>query len=278
MAEDEWVTGRVGLTIGGYPLDLQMTVPAKPVKPHRMLPIFHQMTNSFADVGVQAEESEGRSISCKAGCGACCRQPVPIAEIEAYQIAELVEAMPEERQAKVKKRFSDAMDHFRTNGWFTKFKKEYDRGSAKTSHEEMKKAMSVVTDYFFEGIPCPFLEDESCSIHKDRPIACREYLVTSPASNCAKPSAEGVKVVALPIRPSKSVLKIASTGISKTEGMLLLIMSLELAEKYPERFPEKTGEQWMADFFGRDMDNTAEKEQSGAAAILATRKRRKPEN
>ncbi len=41
--------------------------------------------------------------------------------------------------------------------------------------------------YFHLGIACPFLEDESCSIHADRPISCREYLVTSPAVNCADP-------------------------------------------------------------------------------------------
>jgi Fe-S-cluster containining protein len=36
-------------------------------------------------------------------------------------------------------------------------------------------------------MPCPFLEDESCSIHPDRPLVCREYLVTSPAELCAGP-------------------------------------------------------------------------------------------
>ena len=35
MTDNEWVTGRVTLRIGNVPLDLEMTVPAKPVKPHR---------------------------------------------------------------------------------------------------------------------------------------------------------------------------------------------------------------------------------------------------
>ena len=42
-------------------------------------------------------------------------------------------------------------------------------------------------EYFKHGIACPFLEDESCSIHPDRPMACREYLVSSPAENCRAP-------------------------------------------------------------------------------------------
>ena len=45
---------------------------------------------------------------------------------------------------------------------------------------------------------CPFLEEESCSIHPDRPLVCREYLVTSPAELCAGPTQEGVTPVAVP--------------------------------------------------------------------------------
>ena len=47
-------------------------------------------------------------------------------------------------------------------------------------------------------MPCPFLEDESCSIHPERPLVCREYLVTSPAELCAGPKQEGVTPVAVP--------------------------------------------------------------------------------
>lgn len=53
-------------------------------------------------------------------------------------------------------------------------------------------------DYFALGVPCPFLEDESCSIHPERPLTCREYLVTSPAEHCAKPTPVAVEGVHLP--------------------------------------------------------------------------------
>ena len=99
--EEEWVTGTMNLTVHGEPIEMQMTVPAKPVKPTRMLPIFQMMTNSFLKISVDATERQGDSISCQAGCGACCRQAVPLAEIEAYQIAELVEHLPEPRRSTI---------------------------------------------------------------------------------------------------------------------------------------------------------------------------------
>ena len=38
--------------------------------------------------------------------------------------------------------------------------------------------------YYALRIPCPYLENEMCSIYEARPSACRELLVTSPAELC----------------------------------------------------------------------------------------------
>jgi hypothetical protein len=37
----------------------------------------------------------------------------------------------------------------------------------------------------------------------------------------------------------------------ENEGLLTLVRSLELAEQYPEAFAERTGEEWMGEFFKR---------------------------
>jgi Fe-S-cluster containining protein len=244
MAENEWVTGRVTLRIGEVPLDLEMTVPAAPVKPHRMLPIFHQMANSFAQIGVDAAEANNIAVSCKAKCSACCHQAVPVSEAELYYIAELVNSMPEPRRSEVRSRFESAVEHFRSSGWFDALRSG--RGST------WKGAEELVLEYFRQGVACPFLEDSMCSIYENRPIACREYLATSDPANCSSPTADGVRLVELPVKTSIPLKKIAIGEASRREGIfLLLISALEIAEKYPERFPEKTGEQWMADFFGR---------------------------
>jgi Fe-S-cluster containining protein len=251
MDSEDWVTGNIRLTVKGYPLEMQMTVPAKPVKPQRMLPILQQMANSFVDVSVQEAASEGDSVSCKAGCGACCRQAVPISEVEIYQIAELVESMPEPRRSVIKQRFAEGVAHFKKVGWFDKMNSQFQSGKVLPSKEAAKKAIGVAMEYFFEGVPCPFLEDESCSIHPNRPVACREYLVTSPAENCKSPTAETIRVLDLVIKPSRTLKQFAASGRLASYGLLTLIRSLEIAAEVPEEFPEKTGERWMAEFFGK---------------------------
>ncbi|MBK9163951.1 MAG: YkgJ family cysteine cluster protein [Acidobacteria bacterium] len=249
MQENEWVTGNVTISINGQPLSMTMTVPANRVKPHRMLPIFQQMSNTFVDMGVSEAENAGKSISCKAGCGACCRQPVPVSEIEVYHIAEVVEALPEPRRSEVKQRFRDAMEHFRSIKWFDRVQDIREVVEENGKEEAMKQLSELTTEYFREGVACPFLFEESCSIHKDRPVACREYLVTSPAENCSTPTAEGIDLVPLGISPSKTLTNVGNTGRLAKFALLPMIRSLELAEQYPEKFVEKTGEKWMADFF-----------------------------
>jgi Fe-S-cluster containining protein len=167
---------------------------------------------------------------------------VPIAEIEAYAIADLVEGLPEPRRSQVRERFDEAFAHFAGIGWFERL--------SEAAEKPQSEQQELVLEYFREGIPCPFLVDESCSIHADRPVACREYLVTSPAENCAAPSAEGIAMVKLLTKPSKTLMKIGQVRQIRGVNFIPLVMALRWAEGNEDKFAEKTGEQWMADFFG----------------------------
>ena len=238
--ESDWKTGQVTLSVNGVKFEMEMTVPVKPVKPTRMLPIFQAMTSSFVDFEVGETEKRGKKISCKAGCGACCRQAVPLAEIEAYRIAELVENMEEPRRSEIRKKFETGCRHFHETGWFERMD-EY----ANLSLEERQK---TVMEYFYEGVACPFLEHESCSIHQDRPLACREYLVTSPAENCAKPTAETINMVEMNVKPSKILRETARSENLKKINFVPMIRALEWAQNFPENMPEKTGQDWAMEF------------------------------
>lgn len=249
MATDEWVTGKVEMRLGGVPLKMEMTVPAAPVKPHRMLPIFQQMTEQFVGISVEAVESSGKKVSCAAGCGACCRQPVPISKIEAYRLAELVDDMPAPQQEAIRKRFADAVRHFEQIGWFDRVDELAIPPADEPVEVTQQRVNDAVLDYFREGVPCPFLENESCSIHESRPIACREFLVTSPPEYCAEPDGRPIEPVPLLLKLSDNVKRVGREELTQTPGLITLITALRTAEA-PDGFAEKTGEQWLADFFG----------------------------
>ena len=242
MENEEWVTGKIKLSLGGVPLDLQMTVPAKPVKPQRMLPIYRQITDSFVGMSEQAIANAGGQISCRKGCAACCRQAIPLAEIEAYQIAEAVEALPEPQRAEIKKRFDQAWRHFSEMNWFERLD-----NCINLSPIEREQ---VILEYFNEFVACPLLENESCLIHEARPLACREYLVTSPAENCRQLSPEKIQIVEHAVKTSDAVRKTTnSRNLDQSVNFVPLVLALEWVKRNADEFPEKTGEHWMATFF-----------------------------
>ncbi len=229
----KWVDGTVGLNIGGLQLQLQMRVPETPIHPKRMLPILQQMTNSFVDLGVQADQEQGYSVSCKAGCGACCRQLVPISEIEARMLSELVDAMPEPRQTEIRKRFEDAKQKLEEVEMLEPLR-DPNRFTDKTIRD-----MGIA--YFHIGIPCPFLEEESCSIHPDRPLSCREYLVTSPPENCARPTADSVRQIEIPAKVSNAVIRLSDQGTSRFIPYVPMILALDWVNEHEDKMTPRSG-------------------------------------
>jgi Fe-S-cluster containining protein len=276
MGSDERVSGVVELNIGGHRLAMRLDLPTEPVKPHRALPIFQQMTNSFVDLSVKAVEAQGETMSCKEGCGACCRQPVPISELEVYQIAELVESMPEPRRSEIKNRFSDACEHFARIGWFEKIAACDEVGKTEGRSAVAETLRELIDEYFREGISCPFLEAESCSIHPSRPLVCREYAVTSPPENCSRLDRQAIRPIQLLVNPSTTVQFLGRTGRMGGLGLLPLIRALELAERFPEAFEEKKAEEWIGEFFDRLSVNSGTGENPAPAAGKSPGKKRKP--
>ena len=235
----ETITGKGVLTIAGTKVELELSVPTQPVRAIKMLPVWQQLTNVVVDVGVHKAEAEGEQISCTKGCGACCRQLVPIAESEAHQLRELVAAMPEPRRTVIQAQFTEANEHLQQSGLVAQL---LSPGELTT---EAKRELGLA--YFQLGIACPFLEDESCSIHSDRPLACREYLVTSPAENCAAPSAETVHCVAMPSSVSRIVQALTAT---RGESWLPLILALHwAASSNPDQSPTRPGPEWLQAVF-----------------------------
>jgi len=178
MADSGHSTATLRLKVGELSIAHPITVPNAAVPATTVLPALQGLVN---DVVTAAEA--GKTISCRKGCGACCRQLVPISRTEGEALLALVEAMPKERRKAVRARFAAAEAAIVHAGLAERVGR---------SDREMSVA------YFALRVPCPFLEEESCSIHPDRPLVCREYLVTSPAELCAGPAQEGVAPVPVP--------------------------------------------------------------------------------
>ncbi|MEO7095807.1 MAG: hypothetical protein ABI175_21285, partial [Polyangiales bacterium] len=76
-------------------LQAQLGVPAKPMRLAELAWNAMSFDERLISTAVKKDLADGtRSISCKEGCGACCRQLIPLSPPEAWMIADVVRSMP----------------------------------------------------------------------------------------------------------------------------------------------------------------------------------------
>jgi Fe-S-cluster containining protein len=237
----DFVTAQVDLQVAGTRVQFALTVPTAPVPPGAILPVFQTLSEAIqADVASGLEE-EGKRISCRAGCGACCRQLVPITKIEARYLAELVDSMPEPRQSEIRSRFAEVIRRLEEAGILETLR------HPEWVLPETKEKLGLT--YFGLGIPCPFLENESCSIYENRPLVCREYLVTSPPEHCANPAGKLVEGVKLLVGMSGFLARFAESAPPGPGSGVVLPLALEWAASHPDKSPARPGPEWVERLF-----------------------------
>ncbi len=209
------------LQILGKQYDCSAGLPDGPVQASRLLPVF----TAVADLVVEAHSSEpaskGKTVSCREGCAACCRHLGPVTKPEAWRLAALVASMLPERRDRIEARFRSAVDRLRETGLL-----DVIEGKAGPDADVSR---NLSYRYFDLAIPCPFLEDEWCSIYQDRPMRCREHLATSPATLCSNPEHQPVETVAIPNRPSNALAAIGRGDETLQPSFLPLVLVLEWA-------------------------------------------------
>src|SRR5262245_27199978 len=89
------VTAEINMTLGPRRLHLKMSTPAGQMRLADLLPIAQQLANTVGQAAVEDVLERGQTISCKKGCGACCRQLVPVSQVEARRMRDVVNELPE---------------------------------------------------------------------------------------------------------------------------------------------------------------------------------------
>lgn len=239
----ETVTINTTINFAGGSMKVQMSVPAGPTRPIELLPILRSLTDGFVSAAVEQAAQNGQTVSCCKGCGACCRQIVPLSETEARKVHDLVAALPEPRRSEILSRFAAARQRLEEAGLV-----EMLLAPERAEPEQIK---TLILNYFRLGVPCPFLEEESCSIHPDRPVPCREYLVVSPAENCARLNPDTVRPLKIPLEVSKALRRFDADEGQRPNRWVPLTLALEWAEAHPDESPPRPGPELLKEAFDR---------------------------
>jgi Fe-S-cluster containining protein len=231
-------------------VELEMTLPARPTRMQALLPVLRSVADSFVGIAVDRAAQSGRTISCRSGCSACCYQLIPVAEEEAREIAALVDGLPEPRRSEVRRRFVAARERLVAAGLH--------RDLAAPEGFGGRDPESAGLEYLALGIPCPFLEAERCSIYEERPIACREYLVTSPAERCAAPTRETIESVELATRVWNALARAGTEPGRRSVRWVPLIVAPEWAASHPDGSAKRPAPELLKSVFDQIAKKTPE--------------------
>jgi Fe-S-cluster containining protein len=217
------VQANFSLPVAGVVLQGTVAVPAGQTTLTQLLPIIRSLENVIVDRVAEEAQRAGAPISCRAGCGACCRQLVPLNIFEAEALTDWMRLLPEEQQAALAHRFHVALSALRDAGVIDKL-----LTSEHLIEEEPTTQLAI--DYFHAGVACPFLENESCAIHPIRPLACREYLVVSPPELCQDPSVNHITGVRLPVKLSRALHSFGQQVAQDPRGWIPLVFLMAWAK------------------------------------------------
>jgi Fe-S-cluster containining protein len=220
---------RIDLQTPEWAAQSTLDAPKDPAPIDIWLPFLQRLASASAQSAQEAAERAGKRVSCKKGCGACCRQLVVISLVEARALARLVAEMPEPRQSEIRARFADAVRRLEESGVL-----EGDiLGDQKAAEfplvETVEQRRSAA--WFSLGIACPFLENESCGIHQSRPLVCREYQVTSPSERCSRLFREPVERIEMSVHLGQSLARAIAKITGTSVAMIPLAMALHWSAK-----------------------------------------------
>lgn len=193
-----------------------------------LIPLAWALSDVIMDAVLDRARRQGKKISCQKKCAACCDYLVPLAIPEAIHLYGAIEALPAER--------SRAMWHDSLS--VAKRLLHNDPGQVPNGDSSLESLGEWYSD---KQVSCPFLKDDICTIYDVRPLACREYLVTSPARSCRTDSQASVEKLELPCSILESVgvvaAKLEGTPVDAVMLPLVLPWVLENRERVLRKWP-----------------------------------------
>lgn len=234
-----FATATIQLGFGSKRIELEVTVPTSPVPPRAVLPLARAITELMVEESIEATRQAGQTVSCKKGCSACCHQLIPVSETEARHLAKLIELMQPERREAVRAKAAAGQAKLAELGQLDALKNPPPWPDG-TNYQPLM-------DYVHAKIACQFLDDDgSCSIYAERPLVCREFLVTSPAEDCSRPFQGVIQPVEL-LGPSPfrtwSRASSGAAGPRDPVKWVPLILATEWAAEHPEEPCHRTGQE-----------------------------------
>jgi Fe-S-cluster containining protein len=185
-----------------------------------LLPVARDLQGTFTRMAA-AHPTFGGAISCRPGCAACCRHLVTVAPPEAFALLDAVERLPAAEQEALESRFREVRARIQES-----LGDDFTRAAQELSFGD------VADRYFHLDLPCPFLQDERCTVYEERPLVCRAYVVRSAPALCRTPDSPEWQRIVVPVDLTRALEGMAHGVWPDAPLCIPLVDSLDWAREH----------------------------------------------
>ncbi|MBS0171737.1 MAG: YkgJ family cysteine cluster protein [Nitrospira sp.] len=211
-------------------------VPTSFVPITAILPLMRSLGEEVQALEHTQVRQTGHTISCHKGCAACCRMLVPISAPEAFALAQSMERLEQAERNRLLAKLDLAQQQLARAGVLNQLS-ALAESSDPLSDDKIEP---VNRAYYALRMPCPFLDNEVCSIYEDRPAACRELAVTSPSNDCQDMTSRSIRPVPVAVRISTTL----SLLWAELTGTAPRLIPLPLAVDWAKRHQAEQESRW----------------------------------
>lgn len=203
-----------------------------------IVPLARVISSMITDIACEKERQDGATIPCDKGCSTCCNYLVPLAVPEVFRLFEEIRGMSLVRQLLIERECVKAAQQILGERPPASFADLAATDTAESTAELLCTASNCYADF---ELSCPFLYESVCTIYENRPMACREYVVTGCAQGCSGGPRE-VKGIYMPARMSEVLGRLASD----LEGTNVEGLTMPLALIWGDANAQRDSRTWPA--------------------------------
>jgi len=181
-------------------------------------------------------EKEGEFVLCRKGCSVCCGYLVPMAVPEVFRFRDAVLALPAKQGEDVLRRCLKTAERILAGGF------EGLDPTGPAGADGQIDINRLARWYGGLGLRCPLVADGLCTLYPQRPVACREHIVTDSALARNVNRTSESHAVGMPV----NIVQVLGQLAAELEGADIEAVMLPLALPWAEENIERSQRRWSA--------------------------------
>jgi Fe-S-cluster containining protein len=222
LAEDSEVIG-LDLDISGTPLKFHLIAGGQ-ARLSDIVPAARAICDKITDTTIEQMHLSGKQVPCHKGCHACCSYLVPLSAPEVFRFRQ--DVFPKAKYS------PDTM--LRT--YLLTARRLVSHRPPRDTFRNPDDLSALSHWYASLNLTCPFLYSRQCAIYHQRPLACREHLITGSARGC-RDNSKKTQTIELPAQMGNILFRLAKElcDVDDTVMMPLALAWYEENKQLDER-------------------------------------------